>query len=193
MVDGMAYVSMIELADVLAVNPRLLRSEPLRRCDFPSCRAACCLYGVWVDLAEKKRIIAQKAEISSLLPASHHLSDTWFETTVETDPHTRTGGWCTLVLFRMIPITAAAGVFSCSRNINARSRWLANRSTGIPGKSNLFIAFSTPLTWMTLAVSPWMKPDYLAEEEGIMPGESLRSQIAILKKYREATPEIFTY
>ena len=92
------------------VNPRLLRSEPLRRCDFPSCRAACCLYGVWVDLEEKKRIMEKNAEISILLPASHHQPDTWFETTVETDPHARTGR---VVHTRVVPDDSHYGGSRC--------------------------------------------------------------------------------
>ncbi|MCX7976833.1 MAG: hypothetical protein N2646_07140, partial [Bellilinea sp.] len=34
------------------LHSRLLRSEPMRRCRLSECRAACCLYGVWLDLAE---------------------------------------------------------------------------------------------------------------------------------------------
>jgi hypothetical protein len=70
------------------INPRLLRSEPLRRCGFPACRAACCLYGVWADLLEKENILAHANEISGLLPSSQRDPNTWFETSIEADPHT---------------------------------------------------------------------------------------------------------
>ena len=73
------------------INPRLLRSEPLRRCGFPACRAACCLYGVWVDLLEKENILAHAKEISGLLPSSQRDPNTWFETNIEADPHTPSG------------------------------------------------------------------------------------------------------
>ena len=73
------------------INPRLLRSEPLRRCGFPDCRAACCLYGVWVDLLEKENILAHANEISGLLPSNQRNPNTWFETNIEADPHTPSG------------------------------------------------------------------------------------------------------
>lgn len=45
------------------VTTRLLQSEPLRRCTLDNCKAACCLYGVWVDKKERTRIIKNWALI----------------------------------------------------------------------------------------------------------------------------------
>ena len=73
------------------INPRLLRSEPLRRCGFPACRAACCLYGVWVDLGERDQILANTTTISKLLPVDRADPAGWFSSEVEADPHTSSG------------------------------------------------------------------------------------------------------
>ena len=121
MVDGMAYVSMIELAHVLAGQSAfatLRAASPLRFSILP--RSLLSL-GVWVDLEEKERIIVQKEEISRLLPAPNQEPDTWFETTVEADPHTPTRQ---VVHTRVVQDDSHYGgssVFSCSRTINARS------------------------------------------------------------------------
>jgi hypothetical protein len=73
------------------ISPRLLKSEPLRRCGFPACRAACCLYGVWVDITERDRILASAELVSSCLPPDRCESSIWFETIHEADPHTPSG------------------------------------------------------------------------------------------------------
>jgi hypothetical protein len=73
------------------INPRLLRSEPLSRCGFPTCKAACCLYGVWVDLGERDRILGLAGKISKLLPKIRSDPAQWFENTKEADPHTPSG------------------------------------------------------------------------------------------------------
>ncbi len=73
------------------INPRLLRSEPLRRCGFPECKAACCLYGVWVDLFERDRILELAAEVSVLLLKEHRDPAQWFEDVHEADPHCPSG------------------------------------------------------------------------------------------------------
>lgn len=73
------------------INPRLLKSEPMQRCAFPACGAACCLYGVWVDVSERDRILSYAVEISGLLLEERGDPDQWFEKVVESDPHTLTG------------------------------------------------------------------------------------------------------
>lgn len=73
------------------ISPRLLKSEPLRRCGLPACRAACCLYGVWVDITERDQILASTKVVGSCLNLEHRESSTWFETLYETDPHTPAG------------------------------------------------------------------------------------------------------
>ena len=39
------------------VNPRMLKSEPLRRCNLDDCHGACCVFGVWVDSREVTYIL----------------------------------------------------------------------------------------------------------------------------------------
>ncbi|MGD8456368.1 MAG: DUF3109 family protein [Anaerolineales bacterium] len=75
----------------LHLNPRMDDSEPLQRCNFPECRAACCVYGTWVDLAEVDDIFANKDLILPHMPSAHRQPDLWFDHQEEDDPHTPSG------------------------------------------------------------------------------------------------------
>lgn len=70
--------------------PRMFESAPIRRCKFPSCKAACCLHGVWLDKIEVDDLIAHAAEISPFMPSGSDQPDQWFEGTSEIDPHSTT-------------------------------------------------------------------------------------------------------
>ena len=69
------------------INPRLLSSEPFCRCKLDQCRAACCLYGVWIGKLEVDQIIASAATIMPYLPAEARDPSTWFTDPSESDPH----------------------------------------------------------------------------------------------------------
>ena len=73
------------------ISPRLLKSEPLRRCGFPACRAACCLYGVWVDIPSVTGFSLLRSWLAPACRRTDRESSTWFETSHETDPHTPSG------------------------------------------------------------------------------------------------------
>jgi len=73
------------------IDPRLFRSEPMRRCGFPKCKAACCLYGVWVDVAERERILSHAGQVAAFLPPEFSDPESWFDVTLESDSNTPTG------------------------------------------------------------------------------------------------------
>ncbi len=72
----------------LSLSARLEESEPVARCGWPACKAACCVYGVWVDLQEVADIRAHAALIQPHLPPEHRDPDGWFDGETEPDRHT---------------------------------------------------------------------------------------------------------
>ena len=73
------------------VSPRLLKAEPMRRCRLEECRAACCLYGVWIDLREAKDLLDNAALIIPHMPAGQEDPTSWFDGREESDPHSPSG------------------------------------------------------------------------------------------------------
>lgn len=74
------------------VNPRLFRSEPMRRCVLGECRAACCLHGVWIDRLEAKEIRAHARQIAPFLEPHNQNPADWFDGREEPD-ETALSGW----------------------------------------------------------------------------------------------------
>ena len=70
----------------LTLNPRLFRSEPMQRCQLAECRAACCLYGVWISLVEWDTILENADQIQKFMPAEWVDSSCWSESEEENDP-----------------------------------------------------------------------------------------------------------
>jgi hypothetical protein len=66
-------------------------SEPLQRCIFPACKAACCVFGAWVDLTQADDILAHQDLILPHMPPAHRQPDLWFDGQEEDDPHTLSG------------------------------------------------------------------------------------------------------
>jgi hypothetical protein len=73
------------------INPRLLKSEPIRRCTLGECRAACCLYGVWIDQVEAQEILANAALIAPHLEPENRDPEDWFDGREEPDEHSISG------------------------------------------------------------------------------------------------------
>lgn len=73
------------------IAPRMLASEPMRRCRLEECRAACCLYGVWVDAQEAEDILAHAELIRPHMPAGQEEPAGWFDGTRDADPYSRSG------------------------------------------------------------------------------------------------------
>jgi hypothetical protein len=72
------------------ITPRLLKTEPMRRCLLGECKAACCLYGVWVDTAEVEKIIGNAHLISPCMEAGRQDPQCWFDDQLDTDEFTPT-------------------------------------------------------------------------------------------------------
>lgn len=73
------------------INPRLLASEPVRRCTLGECHAACCLYGVWIDRNEARDIRAHAAEIAPHLEPENRDPSDWFDGREEPDSNAISG------------------------------------------------------------------------------------------------------
>jgi hypothetical protein len=76
------------LLDQLRLHPRLNDSEPIRRCGWPDCKAACCVYGVWIDLDEQADLLAHAEIIKPHLPPKRRDPARWFDGEIEPDRHT---------------------------------------------------------------------------------------------------------
>jgi hypothetical protein len=63
----------------------------MRRCQLEECRAACCLYGVWLDEAEWQDIQAHAALIAGHMPADLRDPAWWLDGRTDADPHSRSG------------------------------------------------------------------------------------------------------
>ncbi|PKO17748.1 MAG: hypothetical protein CVU39_04500 [Chloroflexi bacterium HGW-Chloroflexi-10] len=75
----------------IQVNPRILESAPMQRCRLNQCRAACCLYGVWIDRLEWENILNHREIVQQYMPALAGGAETWFEESWEDDPFTESG------------------------------------------------------------------------------------------------------
>ncbi|HMN12271.1 MAG TPA: DUF3109 family protein [Bellilinea sp.] len=74
------------------INPRMLMSEPMRRCELGECHGACCLHGVWLDLAEWDNIQAHAGEIKASMDRNLNLDPSdWVEGSPESDPFAKSG------------------------------------------------------------------------------------------------------
>ena len=71
------------------LNPRLDQSEPIERCEFPKCKAACCVYGTWVDTAHAQDILANADLILPHMPDGREQPEAWFNPQKEDDPHSK--------------------------------------------------------------------------------------------------------
>ena len=73
------------------IAPRMFQSEPMQRCVLGECRAACCLYGVWIDAQEAEDLLAHAGLISPHMPPGFSDPETWFNGEEESDPFSASG------------------------------------------------------------------------------------------------------
>lgn len=73
------------------VNPRLLRCEAMQRCTLGECRAACCLYGVWIDRLEAREILANADLIARHMAEENRDPSDWFDGREEEDENAPSG------------------------------------------------------------------------------------------------------
>ena len=70
----------------MKINPQLLKSEPMQRCQLKKCEAACCLHGVWVDSNEAQKILDSADFIRQYMLPAQQDPDKWFDGRQEPDP-----------------------------------------------------------------------------------------------------------
>lgn len=92
------------------INPRLLNSERMQRCCLGECRAACCLYGVWLDLAEWDEIRANAELIIPHMPAGWENPALWLDGREEADEFVPSGR---VVHSRVLPAAEHYGGTVC--------------------------------------------------------------------------------
>ncbi len=63
----------------------------MRRCAMGECRAACCLYGVWIDRVEAQEILANAALIAPQMEPENRDPGDWFDGREEPDEHAISG------------------------------------------------------------------------------------------------------
>jgi hypothetical protein len=69
----------------------MLRSEPMIRCKLHECRAACCLYGVWIDSHESEVLLENAAIIQAELPEDRQDPAGWFDGREDVDEFAASG------------------------------------------------------------------------------------------------------
>lgn len=73
------------------VNPRLLATEALQRCDLGECKGACCVFGVWVDQGEMEDIMRHAALILPHMPEDARNPGEWFAPVESNDKRSPSG------------------------------------------------------------------------------------------------------
>ncbi len=73
------------------LHPKLNTESHLQRCDWPNCKAACCIYGVWVDKLHAKEILSHAALIAPHMHPEHTDPSCWFDGQEEDDDFALTG------------------------------------------------------------------------------------------------------
>lgn len=73
------------------LNPRLHTREPLERCGFPKCQAACCFLGTWVDTIHIEDILSHKDLIIPHMPPAYQHPELWFDERLEPDDKALSG------------------------------------------------------------------------------------------------------
>lgn len=75
----------------LKLSPRLNAKAKLQRCNFPDCKAACCVYGTWVDQVLIEEILKNAEWIQTFLKPELRQPELWFQKQTSPDPHALEG------------------------------------------------------------------------------------------------------
>jgi hypothetical protein len=73
------------------LNPRMLKSENMRRCELNECNGACCVFGVWVDPREVNDILSNSRLIIPSMPENSINPGEWFAPVEDIDVHSPSG------------------------------------------------------------------------------------------------------
>lgn len=79
------------MTDHFLIDPFLKTEQAVKRCGWPDCGAACCLYGAWVDTVLKQDILAHADLISEYMPPDRRDPVFWFDGHEEPDRHALSG------------------------------------------------------------------------------------------------------
>lgn len=63
----------------------------MQRCKLGECRAACCLYGVWIDRCEARDILEHAGQIAPHMNPEYRDPGDWFDGREEPDEHSISG------------------------------------------------------------------------------------------------------
>ncbi len=67
------------------IQRKLLETRRTQRCLTAECQSYCCSGGVWVDLAERDKILANAAQVKPYLPPERRDESKWFDGVQEDD------------------------------------------------------------------------------------------------------------
>ncbi|NLF50638.1 MAG: DUF3109 family protein [Leptolinea sp.] len=75
----------------MQINPRMLEKEFMVRCKLHDCGAACCIYGVWIDVLEADRILKNAHIILPEMSENRRDTSHWFDGREDLDEHMPSG------------------------------------------------------------------------------------------------------
>lgn len=84
-------VRILHMTQKLRIHPKMKKSGPIERCDWPNCKAACCIYGAWVDKHHAEDILAHADQIVPYMDEGHKSPVAWFDGQEEADDHALSG------------------------------------------------------------------------------------------------------
>ncbi len=153
------------------LHSRLLQSEPMRRCRLNECRAACCLYGVWLDWEEWQEILLYAPLIIPHMPIDLNVPQAWVDGRVEEDAFTPSRR---VIHSRVLPHASHYGGTACVflRDDYKCALQVAGEQAGLhPWRFKRFYCILHPLDLTAEGHITLDETDVLLEE----PGSCLRS------------------
>jgi hypothetical protein len=73
------------------LDPFLETAQAVKRCSWPECEAACCIYGAWVDQTLVEEINRHSLLISPHMSPDLRPVELWFDGRIEPDKHALSG------------------------------------------------------------------------------------------------------
>ena len=73
------------------LHPKMNGSARVKRCDWPNCGAACCIYGAWVDKSHAEDILNHHVEIGPHMETERKSPFSWFDGQEEPDDYALSG------------------------------------------------------------------------------------------------------
>ncbi len=73
------------------LHPDMFIPRAIKRCGWPACNAACCIYGAWVDKVHAQDVIRHAGLISPYMEEGREDPIAWFDGQEESDDHALSG------------------------------------------------------------------------------------------------------